>query len=246
MTSAPPIGRPPQTSDGIPQCLRRKERQLSRRMLLLAVLSLPGIALDAVFLSAIVWLCGPYQHGIAWLDVFWWCLPAAVVLFWLLDRQSGLDWSSNLTSGGRAAEMPSRGEAGYSIGGGVARGVPMVTEMLVLAPRLLRRVIATSRATRKFLPPAKHRSEGVLRQMAAREKGCDIEKLLEPGEEIAKLRPALDYLIFYDWISISRDTKHVWLNGDSRKILQQAMGSAPVEEQPLGAKNAKDAKSAKR
>ena len=245
MTAAPPIASPPKNADGIPECLRRKERQLRRRMMLLAVLSLPGIALDGVFLSAIVWLCGPYQHGIPWLSVFWWCLPAAVILFWLLDRQSGLDWSNNLTSGASVPDAPSRGEGGYSLGGGVARGVPMVTEMLVLAPRLLKRVIATFRAARQFTPPAKHRSEGVLRQMAAREKGCDIEKLLEPGEEITKLRPALVYLIFYDWISISRDTRHVWLNGDSRKILQQAMGGAPVSEQPSSAKTAKDAKSAK-
>jgi len=105
--------------------------------------------------------------------------------------------------------------------------VPMVTEMAVLAPRLLRRVIATLRAARKFTQPAKLRGEGVLRQLAAREKGCDIEKLLEQGEEISKLRPALDYLIFYDWISISRDTKHVWLNGDSRKVLEDAIAGAP-------------------
>lgn len=227
MTAAPTIGRPPQQTDRLSKCLRRKERALTMRMMLLSVLSLPGIALDAVILSAMIWIMGPYQHRIPWLSVFWWCLPAAVILFWLLDRQSGMDWSSNLTSGGRAAEAPSRGEAGYSLGGGLARGVPMVTEMVVLAPRLLRRVIATLRAARKFAQPAKLRGEGVLRQLAAREKGCDIEKLLEQGEEISKLRPALDYLIFYDWISVSRDTKHVWLNGDSRKILQEAIQGAP-------------------
>ena len=229
MTAAPTIGRPPpQRSDGVSKALHRKERALNVRMLLLALASLPGIAVDAVILSAIIWIMGPYQHGIAWLNIFWWCLPGAVILFWLLDRQSGMDWSSNLTSGGRAAEAPSRGEAGYSIGGGIARGVPMVTEMAVLAPRLLRRVIATLRAARKFTQPAKLRGEAVLRQLAAREKGCDIEKLLEQGEEISKLRPALDYLIFYDWISISRDTKHVWLNGDSRKILEEAVAGGPA------------------
>ncbi|HEX5242758.1 MAG TPA: hypothetical protein VFW23_05795, partial [Tepidisphaeraceae bacterium] len=188
---------------------------------------LPGIVADAVILSAIVWLCGPYQHGVGWRSIFWWCLPAAVILFWLLDRQPGLDWSSNLSSGASVPDAPSRGEAGYSIGGGFARGVPMVTEMVVLAPRLLRRVIATLRAARKFTQPAKLRGQRVLRELAAREKGCDIDKLLEAGEDVGKMRPTLDYLVFYDWISISRDARHVWLNGDSRKILQAAIAGPP-------------------
>ena len=67
---------------------------VARKTKLMAVLAVPGILIDALFLSGIVYLLGNFivfqlhllQHAMPWWACFLFCIPLSIPLFWLIDR----------------------------------------------------------------------------------------------------------------------------------------------------------------
>src|SRR5579863_5571061 len=127
---------PSHSSARVLKCMRRRERRAMVQTMLLAAAALPGMLVDALFLSWIVWLLGPIQHHIPWLTVFWCCVPGAVPLFWWIDRHTAASdpsdsatWADGPTTAGGHLAMTSLGfgASGYGIGSAAARGMPLLT-----------------------------------------------------------------------------------------------------------------------
>jgi hypothetical protein len=198
----------------------------------IVLLSLPGIFTDALFLSAIVWLLGPAQRHVPWHSVFWWCVPGAILLFCWIDRHTtGSDlledatWNTGPTTPGGLPAMLSLGfgASGYGIGGGSTPGMPILTQILLSGPRQLRKVVNRLRSVWMFDRRSRQRAGRVLQHLLTVDHSCAIQSLLEPSEQMQQLMPALAYLVFYDWISESPESQHVWLSGQSRNVLQHAL-----------------------
>jgi hypothetical protein len=209
-------------------CLRRRERWGNFQVFLLILLSLPGTLIDSFVLSGILWLMGPFQHHISWLYVFFPCIPVSILLFWWIDRETPApDWDSlargagsGLTTGGGHLELsPWTPGVGY----GAREGMPILTEILVMGPRILRKAIRKFRGIQAVSGADRNRASQILQSLLAVDHGLDVKNLLQPHEPLSSLTPALAYLLFHQWIDSSHDARHVWLSGESRAIIQRAI-----------------------
>lgn len=202
-----------------------------RKALLLAILALPGVLVDALLLSPFVFVMGPFQYHIPWRWVYVCSVPLATWLFWWIDShtaesdlQGDATWATGLTTAGGhlALGVGMRGDMTSDS----ARDMPILTGLLLMGPRLMRQAINRFRTGSKFGSRARKRAELALRQLMAVDHSSNVEALLEKQEQMKDLAPALGYLVFYDWIGVSKEAERVWLNGETRTIIQPLLRNA--------------------
>lgn len=221
----------PDHSRVILNCMVQRERSEIGKFILWILLSLPGILFDALFLSGIVFLLGPMQHNVPWRDIFLWCIPGAILLFWLIDaltpksNLSSDDTSvaSGLTTIGGSMELS---PWTYAAGAGGTRGMPVFTEIVLAGPRVLGNAIQRFRAARAVQLTDRTVAVRILGCLLAVEHGLDTESLLQSHEPPSALMRPLAYLIFHGWIDSSQDTRHVWLSANTRVIIEKAISTA--------------------
>ncbi len=212
-----------------------RERRMIRKNLLLILPALPGILLDLVFVSLIVWLLGPFQDGVPWRRVFYWCIPVTILLFWWDDTQSSDSWTADNARWGTgdptAPGGPSLDGRGVPRGDGGYRGevcTQLLSSLLLFGPSLLRRSAAMLWTIWKFRDANRQRAEQLLRQMATVDYGVAARDLLRPREPLAELLPTLAYLRFYGWIDTSQDLERIWFPADVRTLMQELEAPSPT------------------
>lgn len=220
-------------SDYVLACMMHRERACWRKTKLIAWLAAPGVIIDALFLSAVVWMVctaimyswGVHQYEMSWTASLILGVPLSVPLFWWLDVRTH---KSDILEDAVGDGPPMMLSMGFGLGafgtaGGILRGIPIFRDLLLMGPRQLRRALNRYQAANRFDAVCRDRAELALRQMIAVNHSCYTHKLLRKSEEMQSLAPAMAYLIFYDWISTSKDTLYVWLSGEARKTLEAAV-----------------------
>ena len=218
------------------ECMLDRKRRMIRKNVLLVLLAMPGILLDAVLISGIVWLLGPFENGVPWHRVFFWCIPITLLLFWWDDTQPE-SWTADDAKWAAGDPTlpggPSLNSQGVPRGGGGYRGefcTQLLTLLLLLGPRLLRGAAGKLWGIWKFRSANPERARQVLQQMAAVDYGVAVRSLLRPQEQLEVLLPTLSYLQFYGWIEVSEDTERVWFPADVRALMEKVSGRSLAEE----------------
>jgi hypothetical protein len=210
-------------------CMIRRERWEFVKFILWIFLSLPGTLFDALFLSGIVYVFGPFQYGMSWRHLFYWCIPGATLLFWAIDRNTP-ESVFETTYGGGASLTTSEGHIAmspwiYETSRG-SSAMPVLTEFLLMGPRVSRKAFQRLRGAWVVRSANRDDAEKILRSLLAVDHGLDTENLLQkPVAQFGLLR-AIAYLLFHGWVDSSHNTGHIWLTEDSRSVLESAIGKA--------------------
>lgn len=210
-----------------------RERAEITGFILWVLLSAPGILIDSLFLSGILYLLGPFRpHHVPWRHVFFWSIPAAVLLFWLIDHAtpesdsaSDLDAAAAAARSGGTRMTTATGHLAMSpwtpgIGARGSIATPVLTEIILMGPRILRKAFQRLRGAWSVRNADRSRVEQILRTMSAVDHSLHAEELLHQGENVLAISAPLAYLLFYGWVECSHDAARVWLIGKSRSILE--------------------------
>ena len=220
-------------SEFVLACMRHRERESRRKTKLMAWLAVPGLCLNAFFLYLIVFAIGDaliYLSGNKTFHMNWWvvllvCVPVSVPLFWWIDgRTRQTDMLEDASPDGPGPML----SLGFGLGAfgamaGASRGLPIFNQIILGGPRQLRKVVNRYQAASRFDEPCRARAEMALRQLLTIDHSCLVQRVLRKQEQMQELVPALAYLVFYEWISTSKDTLNVWLTGEARKTLEAAV-----------------------
>ena len=206
-------GRAPPTSlTGILHHLRLREQLRFARITLLFLL---GIPLSFVAPAAIAFLVARDSH---WLDVF--LISTVVViplLYWYERRTRGefamdalRSWSGGLASASSYGEHEMNRAAGEWI---------LSVEILLFGPRLVMTAAQDLRERARLKQVPLVQVAHTLHRLVQSDHGMEPAALAAATDDIRGTLDAILYLVFHEWIDISKDRRRVWALSHSRKVL---------------------------
>lgn len=186
------------------------------------LLALPGIAIDNILLSGVLWLLLARFHltfGRVFMISF---VPSCALFGWLAGfgqwpDAGGETWSDQglNTAGGHldlSTMIPARGSGGP--------GTLLLTALLLAGPKILRTACRRLLAMARARNADRERAEQILRQLQLLNHSTAPLHLLRPNEDPGALNRCVSYLIVFGWLDTSTDHTRIWLNSAALGILE--------------------------
>lgn len=203
------------------QWLRRRERSALLKASGMLLLALPGIAIDNILFSGLLWVLLARFH-LNFGGVFVICFVPSCALFgWLAGfgqwpDAGGETWSDQVftTAGGHldlSTMNKPRGSAGP--------GTLLLTALLLAGPKMLRTACRRFLAMARVRNADRQRSEQILHQLQLLDHSTAALDLQRPNEDPQALDECVSYLIVFGWLDTSTDHTRVWLNSAALAIL---------------------------
>jgi hypothetical protein len=208
----------------IAQHLKRRERGLSAGVATMLVIGIPMLLLGPLILGTLFWFAtGMLLRFYPWSWFFWGFVVVLIpLLFWTERGTRGTYFADTVVAAGGASPLPYL--AGAEIGMLVSFATsPRVAasgfvELFLTGPRLVLDAIDKIRRARHVRDVDRDRAAHVVARLRQFDQGIAPDQI-NPGEPVSAVIPVLAYLLFHDWIGISKTGDRVWLLGDARRAL---------------------------
>jgi hypothetical protein len=205
--------------------LRRREAARKAKVFALLLFGVPALFFGPVILGSIYWLLGLiWGFYVPWIWVF---LGSFIVLtpllFWTEWRTGGSYYTDAILSTHSKSDragLPLTGLSHLDFLVGFARhprdpAIGLV-ELFLWGPRQILEALRTLRGVRAFAAVNRQRAAEILLALLACNH-ADPAILMPRGDSAAAMVGA--YMLWYDWIGVAKDNHRVWLDSDSRAIL---------------------------
>jgi hypothetical protein len=217
----------PDTSRTIAIARHLHRREVARKWKIAVLLSvgMPALFFGPIILSSIYWLLGlMWGMYVPWSLVFLGtCATLIPLLFWTEWRSGGSYYADAVLS---THESPADSPALFT---GLAdvdsllrsaehprdQAIGLV-ELFLWGPRQILEAVRTLRGLRQIHAANRTRAVELLLMLKARDH-ADLTELAPTGD--ADAAGAIAYLLWYDWIGISKSAGRVWIESESRKVL---------------------------
>lgn len=220
--------------------LIRRERLRRLKTFTMIAIGLPLSLLAPLFLATTFWLVLrsgrdliPFAARVGWLDLFVILTVVTIPLLYRLILRSGGDYLSDVlretgptASPGRGlALMPAVGTGGSAVVVGGLLINPRassaaIVEFFLIGPKLVVGGWRQARLARSLKSVDRGRAARVVAALLSRDRGVDTQRILEEGEIVGDLVPALAYLTHHQWIGAGERWLHIWLDSEARSRLE--------------------------
>jgi hypothetical protein len=204
-------------SDHLVSCLRRYDRGFRTRWLLMFFLGMVAVWIGPFLAATIFWMLQFQVGGIpdTWTYVFMWSLWVIPLLFILEWATRGIFLDDAVDGMGGAGNMSaSFGHRQWAV-------LALLTEISLWGPRIIFTSInRLSRAAKLGVNPHPG-GAAVLVVLLRREDGTPTSTVLTAcGLSAEAFGDALAYLMYHEWIDLSKDGLYLWILSDAKRRLK--------------------------
>ena len=222
--------RPVGSSDRLAERLRQRELAKKGSIAMHLVIGLPCLLIGPIVLSAIyfmlavIWF-GAYSY---WSLIFWSSVVLVIpLLFWTEIRAHGTYFTDTVREANPDGNNPTNyvllGELGMLTAFIVNPRLSAsgLVELFLFGPRMILEAITSLRRVNALRQVDRGRAVNVLADLLAHSTGSELRVLLHENETLASLLPVVAYLLYYQWVDISKTGDRVWVLSDARSSLLQ-------------------------
>ena len=198
-------------------CVRRHERRFRGRWLMLLILGFGALWIGPLLAATILWVMEFHAGGIpdSWGYIFVWCILIIPLMFLLEWVSRGTFMDSAVDGIGGEDNM----SASYSHRQMAV--LALLTEMSLWGPRIIISSCKRLGGAARLGGRSGELGAVVLGVLARRDEGMASSAVLNAcGLDADQFGDALGYLLFHEWIDISKDGVQVWMLTDARKRLR--------------------------
>jgi hypothetical protein len=199
---------------------------VAKDVCLLAV-GLPCLLIGPLALGSIYWVLGLiwlHDAFLPWTWFFWGATAVLVPLLFRLEKRTRGRYLADVIVGTEGASpMP------YALGPDWGMAVSFIVhprissaglvEVFLFGPRLVLDACEGLNRWRGLRHVDLARSAAMLERMRSSQQGVPPDQLLEPREKLVDIMPVLSFLMYYQWIDVSKTGERVWVLSDARRIL---------------------------
>jgi hypothetical protein len=207
--------------------LRFKQREsfLAGGIATLLLIGVPMLFIGPLALASLFWFATLNLFGYyPWTWFFWGFVVILIpLLFWTERRTRGGFLADTVIEAGGGSELP------YLLGGDLGLLIsfatnPRVTmsgfiEIFLTGPRFVLDAFEKMNRARRVRSVDQDRAAAIVADLLRTDRGVPIQSLVRPGERLATLDVSLAYLLFFDWIGLSKDRSRVWILTEARQRL---------------------------
>jgi hypothetical protein len=147
------------------------------------------------------------------------CAVSIPLLFWVEVRTAGRWFENQAKELGLFEPFTSSGYGEWEYRRQQSSAIAWV-EVLLFAPRTILSVIQQWKIRRAIGPVEMPLVAGTLELLLSHNESISTAELLPQGRTVGQLQGSLAYLVFFDWIGISKDGLRVWALSEARAVCQ--------------------------
>jgi hypothetical protein len=197
--------------------LRRHERRFRTRWFFMICLGMIAIWIGPILAATLLWVLQFHAGGIpdSWGYLFAWCIGLIPFLFLMEWMTRGAFMDDAVDGMGGAGNMSA------SFGHRQWASLALLTEISLWGPRItLAAVNRLSRAARLGRNPQPAAAK-VLAILLSRDEGMRCASAMtRSGLSADAFGDGLAYLMFHEWVDLSKDGLFVWLLSDARRRIK--------------------------